>query len=71
MKNQPDFPADEPLLPAHGCQCDLCRRMRQDRAAAVVMLIETTRRTFAPDVQTTASAKLGGRPSPVDPVQKV
>jgi hypothetical protein len=69
MKNQPDFPADEPLQPANGCQCDLCRAMRQDAAAAVaiVELVETTRRTHQPDAENTASVK----PSPVDPVQKV
>jgi hypothetical protein len=43
MKDQPAFPADEPLQPAHDCQCDICRQQRQDTAAAaIVTLVETT-----------------------------
>jgi len=59
-----DLPDDEPLQPANGCQCDLCRAMRQDAAAAaIVELVETTRRTHQPDAENTASA----RPSDLKP----
>ena len=58
MKDQPAFPADEPLQPAPGCQCDVCRQLRRDTAAAaIVTLIETTRRTFGQDDKTTAKGQ--------------
>jgi hypothetical protein len=48
MKDQPAFPADEPLQPAQDCQCDLCRQLRQDAAAeAIITLVEITRDHFA------------------------
>jgi len=44
MKGQPDFPADEPLQPALGCECDLCRQQRAEAAAvAIVTLLEPTK----------------------------
>lgn len=73
MKDQPDFPADEPLMPAHGCQCDLCRQRRQDTAAeAIVTMVETTRNHFA--TKTKPSAAEAGNPpeffkeSPFEPL---
>ena len=34
MSNQPDFPEDEPILPAENCWCSICRQLREDIAAA-------------------------------------
>ena len=42
-------------------------QFQRNPTEAIAAMIETSRRTFGQDVQTTASAK----PSPVDPVQKV
>ena len=59
MNLQPDFPADEPMQPAPGCQCAHCRQMRLDAAAAaIVTLVETTKRTFATDAP---QGKLDGK----------
>jgi len=65
MKFQPDFPADEPLLPAHGCQCDLCRQTRADTAAAaIITLVETSRNHFATKTEPPAAeAGISGNPT--------
>lgn len=49
--NTPDLPDDErPLLPVADCTCSSCRQLRAEVAAAALLnLIETTKRTFAPD----------------------
>jgi hypothetical protein len=53
MKSQPDFPDDEPALPASGCACAICQALRDD--------VEAERAAALADA---ATAKQGGSMTP-------
>ena len=62
MNGQPDFPADEHLLPAADCTCSSCAQLRTELAAAALLaLVEVSAKVFATNAANQATGAGRGR----------
>ena len=52
MIEQPDFPTDEPVMPAHDCQCAICR--------GIALMVGAARQTLPSDAATAKPATSRG-----------